>query len=502
MSHTDGHVISRNVLWNSLGLGLPLIVAFFSIPWLVAGLGTARFGLFTLVWAIAGYFSLFDFGLGRALTKMVAEKIGAHCPEEVPALLWTGSVLTLLLGTAGGVALGVLSPWLLTNVLQVPVDLQGEAREAFTLVAFVLPLVTSATILRGALEAYQRFGITSFVRALLGVITFAGPLLILPFSQSFTAVVGILALGRILAWACYLWACIRVIPGSGWPGFSVRSAAILARMGGWMTVSNLISPLLTYLDRFLIGGVVSLTAVAYYTIPYEMVTALWVIPVALSGVLFAAMSASLGHDRARAVRLMGQGIRYVFLALFPVILFLITFSAEGLEFWLGPEFARNGSFVLQWIAAGVFVNSLAHAAFAFVQGSGRPDLTAKLHLFELLFYVPLLWWALDRFGVNGAAVVWFARVTVDTVALLVIVVRLAQEACPMIRRVSLHGLVALCAFALAGALQTPWLKSLFFVICGTGFVGLGWHLMLDQHERAGILQRLKGISARFRSIHG
>ena len=33
------------------------------------------FGVLSLVWMFIGYFSLFDLGLGRATTKLVAEKI-------------------------------------------------------------------------------------------------------------------------------------------------------------------------------------------------------------------------------------------------------------------------------------------------------------------------------------------------------------------------------------------------------------------------------------------
>ena len=52
--------ISKNFAWNLLGAGLPLVVAIFTIPLLVSGLGQDRFGLLTLAWIIVGYFSLFD----------------------------------------------------------------------------------------------------------------------------------------------------------------------------------------------------------------------------------------------------------------------------------------------------------------------------------------------------------------------------------------------------------------------------------------------------------
>ena len=76
---------------------------------------------------------------------------------------------------------------------------------------------------------------------------------------------------------------------------------------------------------------------------------------------------------------------------------------------MGDEFASHSFRVLQWLAAGVLVNSMAQVPFTFVQGAGRPDWVAKLHLLELPFYVLGLWWMLDVKGIDGAAIAWTVR---------------------------------------------------------------------------------------------
>ena len=73
----SGTRLARNSALNLLGLCSPLLVAIVAIPILIRGLGTDRFGVLTLVWVVIGYSSLFDLGLSRALTKIVAEKLGA-----------------------------------------------------------------------------------------------------------------------------------------------------------------------------------------------------------------------------------------------------------------------------------------------------------------------------------------------------------------------------------------------------------------------------------------
>src|SRR6266446_8547520 len=128
---TSGRLLARNTVWNLLGSGAPMVVAVFSIPILIRGLGKERFGALTLAWALIGYASLFDLGLGRALTQLVAKKLGAGEDREVPALVWTSLLLMLALGAVGAVGVAAISPWLVHHVLKIPEPLQSETLICF-----------------------------------------------------------------------------------------------------------------------------------------------------------------------------------------------------------------------------------------------------------------------------------------------------------------------------------------------------------------------------------
>src|SRR5467141_3336376 len=97
-SLTSGRLLARNTIWNLLGQLLPMAVAVVAIPPLVRALGLARFGVLSMAWIVIGYFSLFDLGIGRALTKLVADKLGADEEHAVPPLAWTSLVLMFILG--------------------------------------------------------------------------------------------------------------------------------------------------------------------------------------------------------------------------------------------------------------------------------------------------------------------------------------------------------------------------------------------------------------------
>src|SRR5258708_5460919 len=109
----------------------------------------------------------------------------------------------------------------------------------------------------------------------------------------------------------------------GGSGPVITLAGRLLRLGGWMTVTNVVAPLLVTFDRFLIGALVSISAVAYYATSYEVVTKLWLIPGALVGVMFPAFSTSSIRDRNRMALLFGRSFKYLFLVLFPVVLLIV-----------------------------------------------------------------------------------------------------------------------------------------------------------------------------------
>jgi O-antigen/teichoic acid export membrane protein len=481
---TAGRLLARNVIWNLIGNGAPMLVAVFSIPILIHALGKDRFGVLALAWALIGYASLFDLGLGRALTQLVARKMGAGEDHEVPTLVWTSLLLMLLLGLAGTLVAVLLSPWLVHRALNVPAALQRETLQSFYLLGLSIPVVISTAGLRGLLEAHQKFGLINALRIPMGIYSFASPLLVLPFSKSLFPVVGVLVAGRMIGCIAHLLLCFRVVPELreriAWHG---AAAGPLLRFGGWMTVSNIVSPLMVTSDRFLIGALVSMTAVAYYATPYELVTKLLIIPGALVGVMFPAFSASFAQDRGRTAALYSRCVKYVFLILFPAVLLTVGLAQNGLTLWLGADFAQHSSRVLQWLAVGVFLNSLAQVPFALVQGVGRPDLTAILHLVELPFYLLGLWWLISIYGVEGAAIAWTARVGVDALILFVMAKRSFPGTTLVTGRVAWVSVVALLSLASAAIPHSLLLRALFVLVAILGFGVASWFFILSPEER-------------------
>ena len=410
----ENHRLARGAFWVLLSLGSPMLVALVTMPALIRALGADRFGILTIAWMLIGYCSLFDLGLGRALTKLVAEGAGS----DLASTVWTALVLMLALGCSGAAVFAGFSGLLATSILKVPAALQAETKIALYWVAVAIPLVTLTAGLRGVLEARQMFGWISVVRTATGVLTFAGPLAAAKLWGGLPAVVFTVAAVRLVWLIAQIALCLRLAPDLfADRRIRLRAVGPLFRFGGWLTVSGLISPLMVSMDRILVGAFLSMTSVAYYATPFEVITKLKVISSAVTSVLFPALSTSLANDRVAAKKIFVAGLGAIVGILAPLTVIAVVFARPGLRLWLGEDFAAHGYRALQLLAIGVLINSAADAAVSFIHASGRPDVNAKLHIIEFILYVPLVCWLIRTLGIEGAALAWVSRVTIDTALL-------------------------------------------------------------------------------------
>lgn len=466
-----------------------MLAAVLAIPMLIRGLGAPRFGVLTLAWAVIGYFSLFDFGLGRALTQAVASRVSARDDAgDLAAVTTTALTLMLALGVMGGMLLAALAPRIVAQGLHVPPSLAGETVTVLYLLALSLPFVLTTAGLRGLMEAHQDFGVATALRLPLALLNFIGPLAVLPFSTSLVPIVAMLVGGRVLTWMAHAVVCVKRYDYLSTRLSVTRSVVVpLLRSGGWMTASNIVSPLMVYVDRFFISATMPLAAVAHYVTPYELVTKLLTLPASFIGAFFPAFASTYAVDRAQTSALFERSVRALALLMFPLLLVVVLFAEEGLSAWVGHAFALESAPVLRWLAIGVYLNSIAQAPFAVMQGTGRPDLAAKLHLLELPLYATGLWWLAGHYGIVGVAMAWTFRVAIDTAALLALAIRRLPDARHIAERSLLTVTGSLLVLAIAALMQAMTLKISFVIAAAVLFPLIAWRGMLHPAERASLV---------------
>ncbi len=418
---TDSKQVFKNTLYNLLTQGVLILITIAALKVIVGGISEEKFGLLSLLWVFIGYFTLLDFGVSRAITKFLAESIAQRDEDRSGSVTWSSIYLSAAFGVVLGILLYAVSPFLTRDILKVSSALQTEALGAFRIAAFCLPFILVFGAVRGIFMAAQDFLTSNILQGIIGVLQWVGASILVVEGGSIKDIIGLTLLIRIVMTIVSFFLLPRHLPGilQRYRMWRVSVSAELLRFGGWVTVTQIVSPIIVYLDRFLIGALLSLSAVAYYAIPQEAVARLLTIPLSLSLTLFPVMSGRQAiASRAAQEAMYTRSLRLLFFALIPVVILLIVLSPEILKIWVGSEFSEKSGVVFQILMVGLLFNGLAQIPVTALHAAGRPDLTAKINLIELPFACVLNYLMISTWGITGAAVAWTLRVILDTILLL------------------------------------------------------------------------------------
>lgn len=472
-------------------MGLPLLIGLIALkvlPNAESGLGPKKMEMLGIVWMLVGFTSIFDMGLGRALTKTFAHKLSAGRHDELHGLFWTAFSMIVGIGLVIGVVVIMIIP-LITRGDMDP-ELLLQARRSFLFVGLFMPVMILNVGMSGVLQATQQFKLLNMIRIPAGSFTFLSPIIVLVFSRRLDVVVLVLIIGRFAEMAAYMLGCIATMPSlKRAPVFRRTEMWVLIGFGSWMTLSNATVGVMTFINRFIIRMVCKLGEGTYYLIPEELLVRALMIPRAWNDVLFPAFVTSFNTQGEKPGDLFEKGMLYLLLVMTPVTMLMALVLPDFLAFWLsdGKLFMQKSMFVVQCLTLGVFIHGFGRVAWYFVQAAGRPDAAAKLHLLELMFYFPGAYLLISYFGINGAAVAWTTRVTIDFVLLMAVSMRHVESPSKILVRttVPIAGAAALILLAmLPHALGLRLLLGGFLLVL---FYGIFWSRILTRTDRDELL---------------
>ena len=496
----QGSLLVKNTSLNLGAKVLPLVVMGITIPYVIEGLGTARYGVFTLIWAVIGYFSVLDLGLGKATAKKVAEALGRGESTSIPGIAWTAVLLTLGLGLIASFTLMAFTSLLVNNVFQVDAHLSEETQQVFYLAAVGLLIALVKSALTGVLEAHQRFDLINLVGVPSNLLSAVIPPFVLYADGGLPAIVILLVIknGFELFILSFLW--LKVLPsGDRFFALDMKMSPALFSFGGWLTLHNVASYILHYVERFLIGALLTVTAVTYYSVPFTLISALTVLPSSLMPVLFPAFSALYHSDVTRLENFFRRALKYLVVLMGLAALFLMIFSKEVLDLWIGEDGIRS-VYVLQFLAAGYVLSVVSWYFSTFMQGTGYIKAVTAIALALLVIQVPFSWVLITVLGIEGAALAFtFSR------ALAVLVFYCTARRLNLIRplRVSIGKMAKLLSGFSIIIVSTvllkivvgilPWSVILSASVFVASVLFFGWHCVLTHKDKTLLLQAIKRV---------
>lgn len=484
--------VARNSALYFFSLALPALAAVALVPVTVRFLGPARFGLLALAWAVAEGAGMFDFGLGRATVRFVADAT-TRTAERMKEIILASVFSQMAAGIVAGALLFALSPTLVRHVFRISPAVQTEATAMFRVLALHVPVLLGTSALRAALEGAQRFDVSTALRIPSSLASVGIPALVAYAGGSLTTIMwGLLAV-RVVLLIISADAVGNTLLRGRWmlpAGFGTLREML--GYSGWVAVSAALGPALGSFDRFVTGSVVGVVGLGYYTGAAEAANRFLLIPVTAFSALLPALSETDARgERARSLRVTRAATRQLATLLLPLCLTLFAFAPEILSIWLGTDFGAEAGLALRILSLGVFFGGLAHLPLALLYGSGRPDLPAKIHVAEVILYLPATIMLVRAWGITGAAASWSLRCALDLMLYELVSGRALgshrSDSVERRRTLDLAWSAGLLAAALLIALwleRTSSMAALVLVVMGlTAYTVVGWLRVFSKDER-------------------
>ena len=397
-------LVARTVSVDYLVTFVELAIGIFMLPFNVAHLGQAAYGLWMLVVAPTVWFSMLDLGYGSSLAKFVTQY---RARRDVQALNEVTSTMFVVYTFIGVVAYGIgaLIAFNLTRIFDVGSTPAATGRDIILIVSASVALGFPVSVFGGIVTGFQRRHLNGFVAIVTSLMVAAVNVVVLLLGYGLVAVVASTTLVRLLSFIGYRMTAYRVFPALRIRLGSFRLSRLreITRFSAFMLLIDVSHKLNYASDTLIIGALLNTTAVAVWTVAQRLSEMALRLTNRLSEALLPVIvdSATLGNiDRLRRVLL--QGTRISLAMVLPVTAGLALLAKPLVLVWVGPSFSQS-IVIIQLLAAVVVCRVGSSTARRLLQGAGDHELLAYTNVVGAVTNILLSVVLAQRLGLVGVA---------------------------------------------------------------------------------------------------
>lgn len=408
--------IARNLSTRYVALGAEMVIGLLILPFNVAHLGAAAYGLWMLAWTVTAYFSVLDLGYQNALIKYVA-KYRAH--RDVRAL---NEILSSTFFIFAGLAVvaylaAVVTAVYLDRLFQLAPDQVQLGRTVLLIVGLHFACSFVFGVFGGVINGFQRYDLNNLVSAVSSVVTAAVNVAVLLAGYGLVELVAATTGVRLLFYFIYRANAYRVFPGlSIRPSlFRLERLKEITPFSLHMLVIDWAYKINHSVDILVIGAFLNTTAVAVWAVAQRLSDAAQRLSNQLNEVLFPTV---VDNDTAarldRLQRILLVGTRFSLATVIPLAGTLCLSALPLIVAWVGPQFAES-AIVLQLLAVSVMARVGAATANTVLKGTGKHGIAAATSVATAVCNLSLSLLLVRSMGLLGVAIGTLVPITLGAV---------------------------------------------------------------------------------------
>ena len=284
---TVGRKIIRNTVYNSVGRIWQMLILLLLTPYILHKLGVEVFAVWSLVFVVANYLGLLDFGIRTAFAKYIAEYHTKQDREAISAVINCGLVfyfgLSLII-----IGLALVLRGQIVLLLKIPPSIYAESMFAILGMVLVFSFNNTCSIFEAVLVGLQRMDVQNKILVFASFFNVAGTFFFLEKGFGIRGLVinyGIVTFIIVLLniiFSYRLAPYIRI-------GLSRMRKDIFRKLfnfGIKMQVCNLALMVHTQADKIILSHFLGLGFVTFYDLGQKAANAVRTLPMLLGLVMF------------------------------------------------------------------------------------------------------------------------------------------------------------------------------------------------------------------------
>lgn len=412
--------IARNLSTRYLAIAIELATGLLILPFNLAHLGTAAYGLWMLTASVTVYFSVLNLGYVTGVARFVARYRAARDVRALNEILSTAFfVFAALAAAMYGAAMVVAAH--LASLFQLTPEQVHLGRVVLLVTSVHLAVGMAFSAFGAVINGFQRYDLNNVVGVVSSLVTAAVNVAVLWAGYGLVELVVATTSIRVLTLWVYRAHAYRVFPGlSVRPGlFRTQRLREIAPFSAHMLIIDWAYRITHSVDVIVIGAFLNTTAVAVWAVAQRLADVTYRLTNQLSDVLFPTI---VDNDRARrAARLQHlflYGTRLSLAGVFAIGGTLIVTADPLVRAWTGEQFAES-VLVLQLLTLSVIVQVAAATASAVLKGTGSHRLVAVTNGLTMAVNLALSLALVRPYGLTGVALATLIPVSVGSLAVLV-----------------------------------------------------------------------------------
>jgi O-antigen/teichoic acid export membrane protein len=409
------------ISWNALSLIVQVVIALLCLPIYLKLLSSTNMAIVTLIWSTISLSYVLDLGFTRIVTQKLSASINNKEKNKLKQIISNNLIIVSIVSLVVSIATSLIFLYYITsdnNKIKIDNEIMVHI---FINILIIIYFNILSTFIIGVFDGLQKIEISSIVR-IISSVTFIGiPALILK-NNPLIEIQNIFILMSILKISLFILLLYMIKKYIKKPSMTraIKIYIIYFQKARWVIVTNFCGSILNQIDRFIIPLYCNSLQLINFSIASDLIQR----GISLLGIISSSVFPLISGKKDIKTEKYAEKIISILTIMGLITSYIII--DEFIDWWLSGVDIENIGLLFKIMLIGWAASGYGLLYLNIIQSKGRMEITGKLHIIEVILFVPIIYFLIINYGVIGAAIGWNIRVIFDSFALKIISNRLSK----------------------------------------------------------------------------